>query len=97
MLTASEINSIVQSGEGYNAEFKISLPTNLKGITEEVCAFANASGGVILIGVDDKNSIQGVTIDNSRRSALQNSIGEISPPLLCEFYIVMERKHFHCK
>lgn len=89
MFTASEINSIVQSGEGYNAEFKVSLPTNLRGITEEVCAFANASGGVILIGVDDKNSIQGVTIDNSRRSALQNSIGEISPPLLCEFYIVI--------
>jgi ATP-dependent DNA helicase RecG len=88
MLTANEINSIVQSGEGYNAEFKVSLPTNLKGITEEVCAFANASGGVILIGVDDKNSIQGVTIDNSRRSALQNSIGEISPPLQCEFYMV---------
>ncbi|MBC5838835.1 RNA-binding domain-containing protein [Flavobacterium muglaense] len=88
MLNPTEIKSIVSSGEGFNAEFKVSLPTNLKGITEEVCAFANASGGVLLIGVDDKNVIQGVNIDNSKRSAIQNSIGEISPPLQCEFYIV---------
>lgn len=88
MLTPQEIKSIVSSGEGFNAEFKERMPTNLKGITEEVCAFANASGGVVLIGVDDKNVIKGVTIDNSKRSAIQNSIGEISPPLQCEFYIV---------
>ena len=88
MLNPTEIKSIVSSGEGFNAEFKVNLPTNLKSITEEVCAFANASGGVVFIGVDDKNTIKGVTIDNSKRSAIQNSIGEISPPLQCEFYIV---------
>jgi len=88
MLNPTEIKSIVSSGEGFNAEFKVNLPTNLKSITEEVCAFANASGGIVLIGVDDKNIIKGVTIDNSKRSAIQNSIGEISPPLQCEFYIV---------
>lgn len=88
MLNSTEIKSIVNAGEGFNAEFKERLPTNLKGITEEVCAFANASGGVVLIGVDDKNVIKGVSIENSKRSAIQNSIGEISPPLQCEFYIV---------
>lgn len=88
MLNPTEIKSIISSGEGFNAEFKVNLPTNLKSITEEVCAFANASGGIVLIGVDDKNNIKGVTIDNSKRSAIQNSIGEISPPLQCEFYIV---------
>jgi ATP-dependent DNA helicase RecG len=88
MLNPTEIISIVNSGEGYNAEFKERVPTNLKGITEEICAFANASGGVVLIGVDDKNIIKGITIDNSKRSAIQNSIGEISPPLQCEFNIV---------
>ena len=60
----------------------------MKSITEEGCAFANASGGVILIGVDDRNSIKGVKLDNSKRSALQNSLGEISPALQCEFYMV---------
>jgi ATP-dependent DNA helicase RecG len=88
MLNPTEIKQIIKSGEGFNAEFKERVPTNLKSITEEVCAFANASGGVLLIGVDDKNVIKGVTIDNSKRSAIQNSIGEISPALQCEFYIV---------
>lgn len=88
MLNPTEIKAIVNSGEGFNTEFKERLPTNLKGITEEVCAFANASGGIVLIGVDDKNTIKGVTIDNSKRSAIQNSIGEISPPLQCDFYII---------
>ncbi|MGB5988316.1 MAG: RNA-binding domain-containing protein [Marinifilaceae bacterium] len=46
MLIAEDILNIVESGEGYNAEFKLKLPSKLKDITEEVCAFANASGGV---------------------------------------------------
>ena len=88
MLNPTQIKSIIAAGEGYNAEFKVSIPSNVKGITEEVCAFANASGGVVLIGVDDANNIKGITIDNGKRSALQNSINEISPSLKCEFYSV---------
>ena len=88
MLNPTQIKSIIAAGEGYNAEFKVSIPSNVKGITEEVCAFANASGGVVLIGVDDANNIKGITIDNGKRSAIQNSINEISPSLKCEFYIV---------
>ena len=88
MLNPTEIKSIVASGEGYNAEFKVSLPSKIKEITEEVCAFANASGGVVLIGVDDANNIKGITIDNAKRSAIQNSINEISPVLKCDFNII---------
>jgi ATP-dependent DNA helicase RecG len=88
MLTPTEIKSIITAGEGYNAEFKVSLPSKIKEITEEVCAFANASGGVLLIGVDDANTIKGITIDNAKRSAIQNSINEISPVIKCDFNIV---------
>ncbi len=88
MLNPTEIKSIIASGEGYNAEFKVSIPSKTKEITEEVCAFANASGGVVLIGVDDTNTIKGITIDNAKRSAIQNSINEISPVLKCDFNIV---------
>jgi ATP-dependent DNA helicase RecG len=88
MLNSAEIKSIIASGEGYNAEFKVSIPSKIKEITEEVCAFANASGGVVLIGVDDTNTIKGITIDNVKRSAIQNSINEISPVLKCDFNIV---------
>lgn len=96
MLSDAEIKSIVSSGEGYNVEFKVTLPTNLKGIAEEVCAFANAAGGTLLIGVHDKNIIQGASIDNAKRSSLQNILGEISPKLQCEIYSVnVDGKEVH--
>jgi ATP-dependent DNA helicase RecG len=88
MLNPTEIKSIIAAGEGYNAEFKVSVPSKIKEITEEVCAFANASGGIVLIGVDDANTIKGISIDNAKRSAIQNSINEISPAIKCDFNIV---------
>ena len=87
-MTPEKIKQIVISGEGFNAEFKVSVPSKVKDLTEEVCAFANAAGGTVLIGVDDFNIIQGVTIDNARRSAIQNSIRDISPALNCNLEIV---------
>ena len=83
MLTEGDIKLIIASGEGYNAEFKIGVPSKVRELSEEVCAFANAAGGVLLIGVGDGNQIQGVNIDNSKRSAIQNSLSEISPSLHC--------------
>ena len=50
--------------------------------------FANAAGGYVLIGIDDRGTIKGTTIDNTKRSAIQGSIGEISPALHCELYPV---------
>lgn len=61
MVTPADIQSIVASGEGYNAEFKVSVPSKVRELTEEVCAFANATGGVLLIGVDDQNQLLGKT------------------------------------
>lgn len=88
MVTAADIQILVASGEGYNAEFKISVPSKVKEITEEVCAFANAAGGVLLIGVNDANEIKGVSIDNAKRSAIQNSLNEITPRLACTLSII---------
>ena len=47
MITPDDIKILVASGEGYNAEFKVSVPSKVREITEEVCAFANAAGGVV--------------------------------------------------
>lgn len=88
MLTAEDIKLLAASGEGYNAEFKFSVPSKVKELTEEVCAFANAAGGVLLIGIDDSNKIVGVTIDNKVRSAIQNSLNEITPQLQCSLSLI---------
>jgi len=76
----------VQSGEGYNAEFKVRVPNKLKELAAEICAFANAAGGVLLLGVDDRNNIVGATIDNTKKSAIQNALNEINPHLPIDLY-----------
>lgn len=88
MLTAAQILELVKGGEGYNVDFKLSVPSKVKEISDEVAGFANAAGGYVLIGVDNKNQIIGAEIDNNKRSAIQDTIGEISPALKCEIYPV---------
>lgn len=88
MITPEQIRLLIAAGEGYNAEFKVAVPNKVKELTEEICAFANAAGGVVLIGVNDANQVVGVTLDNTRRSAIQNSISDITPPLRCKLSVV---------
>ena len=67
----------------YNVDFKRSVPSKVRELTEEVCSFLNATGSYLLIGVNDNNEIVGAEIDNSKRFAIQGSIGEISP--MCHY------------
>lgn len=68
MLTAEQIKGLVKEGEGYNVDFKRSVPSKVKELSEEVTGFANASGGYILIGVDNENNILSASIYNNKRS-----------------------------
>ena len=43
MITAEDIKLLASSGEGYNVEFKITVPSKVRELTEEICAFANAA------------------------------------------------------
>ena len=88
MITAEDIKRMAKRGETYTVDFKVAVPQKVRDITEEVCSFANAAGGCVLIGIDDHGVIKGATIDNAKRSAIQGSIGEISPALHCDLYPV---------
>ena len=78
-MTAHELEILIKQGEGYNLEFKQSLPSKASDLAEEICAFANAAGGTLLIGVDDKGKTVGVSMDNTSRSRLQNILNCIEP------------------
>jgi len=82
--TEEQIRTLVSQGEGYNLEFKESIPSKVRTLTEEICAFANAAGGILIIGVADDNRLVGASFDNAQRSAVMHSIGEITPPLTCD-------------
>ena len=59
------LDIILSEGENYTVEFKESAD---KDLPSEVCAFANASGGKIYIGVSDDNHIVGTDTSNRVRS-----------------------------
>lgn len=84
-MTEDQIRNIISMGEGYQAEFKKSVPSKKREIAEEVCAFANAAGGLVLIGVDDFNTIHGVSVNNKIRSEIQDALSNITPKLSCKF------------
>ena len=80
-MTLQELELLIQEGEGYNVEYKQSFPSKLSELATELCAFANANGGVLLIGINDKQQVVGVTLDNAQRSRIQGVINLIDPVL----------------
>ena len=68
-------------GEGYTIEFKRSGTSELG---REICAFANATGGVILIGVADDGVVCGVADHNRLKSRVQSIARSAEPPIAVE-------------
>jgi len=56
-LNPEELNRIILAGEGPTVEFKEHFTPD---IAREIAAFANAGGGVILLGVADDSTVVGV-------------------------------------
>jgi ATP-dependent DNA helicase RecG len=69
-----DLNVILSNGENYKVEFK---ETPDKSLASEVCAFANATGGRVFIGVNDNGEITGTDVSNSARSRVQDTINQI--------------------
>jgi ATP-dependent DNA helicase RecG len=79
-----EINELVALGEGFTLEFKRSVSDNLG---REICAFANTTGGKILIGVEDNGHIVGIKNVNKLKSRIQNIVRSIDPPLSVDIIV----------
>lgn len=80
-MNAQELHTLIAQGEGFTSEFKRSMPSDLG---REMCAFANASGGVILLGVTDKGEIAGVADHNKLKSQIQAIARSAEPPIKVE-------------
>ena len=75
------LSNLTALGEGFTVEFKRSLPSNLGA---EICAFANATGGVILLGVTDDGEIVGIGNHNKLKSQVQTTARSADPPIAVE-------------
>ena len=80
-VTRAEISDLTALGEGFTTEFKQSMPSDLG---REICAFANATGGIILIGVDDTGTVVGVGDHNRLKSQVQSIARSADPPVAVE-------------
>jgi len=90
-MTTEEIKTLITKGEGLQLEFKQTF--NSESI-ETLVAFANTSGGEVLIGVSNTGTITGVTKNSE---TVQNWINEIknktSPSIIPDVeVIVIEEK-----
>ena len=75
---ADELEALIALGEGFTTEFK---RADASSLGREICAFANATGGVILIGVTDRGEIVGVGDHNALKSKVQSVARSADPPI----------------
>ena len=86
----TELLEKIYLGEDSTIEFKRELPER-KELSDEMAAFANASGGVILIGVGDNGEIVGIDrerLDGAEKTVVEICQDSIAPPV----HIVTEKR-----
>jgi ATP-dependent DNA helicase RecG len=62
-MNLQQLQSIIQQGENISVEFKTSKDKLNKDAFHSICAFLNRKGGYLLLGVNDKRQIIGITED----------------------------------
>lgn len=72
------LDKALQLGEGQFIEFKESFD---KSLQKEIVAFANASGGVIYLGVSDTAKQKGIEITNRLKSQIQDIAYNCDPTI----------------
>ena len=77
----SELTEKIHLGEDSTIEFKRELPRR-NALADEIAAFANARGGVLLIGVDDHGDIVGLdqhNLDRTEKTVVEICRDSIEP------------------
>ncbi|CAL7906103.1 AlbA-2 domain-containing protein [Fusobacterium necrophorum subsp. funduliforme] len=98
-MNSKVIKHFIQNGEKIDVEFKESKNALTKDVFDTVCSFNNRNGGHILLGVNDKREIVGVSKDKVDKVIKEfttacNNPQKIYPPLylIPEVFDVDEKK-----
>ncbi|AKB28109.1 ATP-dependent DNA helicase [Methanosarcina siciliae T4/M] len=81
------LQNLIKSGESETLEFKEKFDDRT---VESAVAFANAKGGMILIGVSDKGNITGVDIGKETLAKWANQVSDKTEPQLISEIEVLE-------
>jgi len=74
----SDLEILIREGEGSMLEYKESLSSSF---SRDLVAFANSSGGKILLGVRDNGTVIGVRDSNKLRAQIQDLARNCDPPV----------------
>ena len=80
---------ILEKGEDYKTEFKEQVD---KSLDKEIIAFANSSGGQILIGITDEGKIKGINITNKLKSQIEDIAKNCDPKINISFQELKKEK-----
>jgi len=78
---------ILSEGEGERIEFK----EGLGQLDREIVALANAGGGSIFLGVNDKGEVVGIGVGNRMQSEVSTIARNCDPPITVETFVYPEK------
>jgi len=82
-----ELRELIAKGESSVLEFKRKFTTSEK-IAREIIAFANTTGGHLLLGVDDNGGIKGVDSEKEQVDLVTVALHAIDPPIQTTIEVV---------
>lgn len=86
MTTFDELKELAKHGESMTVEFKADLSERvIQGLSTTFAAFANTSGGIVVIGIDDSDTPVGYKPKDSERNRISQEAGNCKPPVLIDF------------
>lgn len=88
-MTYTELLEIIKNGENSGVEFKRDTVAN-HDLAKELVAFSNLSGGMVILGVEDDETISGLTRPNLEEWVMTTCRDKIRPGIIPFFEIVRE-------
>ena len=84
-MSSRSLHNLIEQGEGTQLEFKRTLSSATR-IARTLAAFANTSGGTLLIGVADDKKIVGIISELAEVRTLEQATDELIEPALTVSY-----------
>ena len=72
------LEEIITLGEGYKTEFKVTLHTP-QAFAKSVCAFTNARGGNLFVGIDDSGVPAGISNKSNELAIIEKAFSLLLP------------------
>jgi len=96
--TAEIVEQLIRGGENSSVEFKSSAVRS-ESIVREISAFANANGGVIMVGVEDSGAVTGIGSEkqNDEEWSVNVARNNITPAIIVDVsFVHLDDKKILC-